>query len=114
VVDLENGKTLGPNRAGELCFHGDLVMKGYKGNPAATDACLDAAGWVCSGDIGYFDDDGYVYIVDRLKELIKYKGFQVSVCFFIVFFIFFKSHLKFQIHSNIRFSSLLKNKKHTK
>ena len=52
-------------------------MKGYLNNPEATARTIDAEGWLRTGDIGYADEDGYFYIVDRLKELIKYKGFQV-------------------------------------
>jgi acyl-CoA synthetase (AMP-forming)/AMP-acid ligase II len=52
-------------------------MKGYLNNPGATAAMIDAEGWLRTGDIGHFDSDGFLYIVDRLKELIKYKGFQV-------------------------------------
>jgi len=55
------------------------VMKGYYKNPEATAGCLDDDGWLRSGDIGYYDSNGYVYVVDRLKELIKYKGFQVGI-----------------------------------
>ncbi len=53
-------------------------MKGYLNNPEATSACIDDEGWLRTGDIGYADEDGYFYIVDRMKELIKYKGFQVA------------------------------------
>lgn len=53
-------------------------MKGYMGDKAASDELLDTEGYVRTGDIGYYDADGYFYIVDRLKELIKYKGFQVT------------------------------------
>ncbi|XP_015609934.1 4-coumarate--CoA ligase 1-like isoform X2 [Cephus cinctus] len=68
---------LGPNRQGELCFKGDVIMKGYCGDISSTDATIDKNGWLHTGDVGYYDNDGYFYIVDRLKELIKYKGFQV-------------------------------------
>lgn len=71
------GQNLGPNDAGELCFKGNLIMKGYCNDDLATTAMIDNDGWLHSGDMGYYDEQGYFYIVDRLKELIKYKGFQV-------------------------------------
>ncbi|CRL01456.1 CLUMA_CG014231, isoform A [Clunio marinus] len=76
VID-ENGKTLGPNQPGELCFKGDVLMKGYVDDPKATSQTIDSDGWLHSGDIGYYDEDQMFYIVDRLKELIKYKASQV-------------------------------------
>ncbi|XP_071453958.1 luciferin 4-monooxygenase-like [Hetaerina americana] len=78
VCDIETGKALGPYKEGELCFRSDLTMKGYVGNPEATASMIDKDGWLCSGDIGYYDDDKHFFIVDRMKELIKYKGFQVA------------------------------------
>ncbi|CAD0203943.1 unnamed protein product [Chrysodeixis includens] len=78
VIDIENGKQLGPNQEGELWIKSPLRMKGYMGDRAASDALIDDAGYVRTGDIGYYDNEGYFYIVDRLKELIKYKGFQVA------------------------------------
>jgi len=77
VVDLESGKALGVGEQGEIWMRGPQVMKGYLGKPEETAACIDAEGFFHSGDIGYADEDGYFYVVDRLKELIKYKGFQV-------------------------------------
>jgi len=54
------------------------VMKGYYNNPKATAETIDAEGWLHTGDVGYYDDKGFVYIIDRIKEFIKVKGFQVS------------------------------------
>jgi len=76
VIDIESGKALGPGKTGELCFAGPMVMKGYLNNQEATDHTIKK-GWLHSGDIAYYDNDGYIHIVDRIKELIKVKGFQV-------------------------------------
>jgi acyl-CoA synthetase (AMP-forming)/AMP-acid ligase II len=78
VIDLQTGKPLGPNKEGEVCVRGPQVMKGYLHRPEATAQTIDNEGWLHTGDIGYADDDGHFYIVDRAKELIKYKGFQVA------------------------------------
>ena len=77
IIDLETGESLGPNQEGEVCVRGPQIMKGYLNSPEATAATIDADGWLHTGDIGYADDAGHFYIVDRAKELIKYKGFQV-------------------------------------
>jgi OPC-8:0 CoA ligase-1 len=77
-VDLETGKNLGPYKKGELRFSGPCIMKGYYGNPEATAASFDSDGFLLTGDVGYYDEDGYFFIVDRVKELIKYKGYQVK------------------------------------
>jgi len=77
VIDLETGEGLGPNKEGEVCVRGPQIMMGYLNRPEATAATVDAEGWLHTGDIGYADDDGHFFIVDRAKELIKYKGFQV-------------------------------------
>jgi len=78
VVDVESRADLGPNQEGEILFKGDSVMKGYLGNPGATAASVDETGWLHTGDIGKYDEDHLFYITDRLKELIKYKGWQVA------------------------------------
>nr|CAI5858418.1 unnamed protein product [Callosobruchus analis] len=75
VIDNQ-GRSLGKLQEGELCFKGPLVVKGYVGDPEATRNTIDKDGWIHTGDIGYYDEDGYFFIVDRQKELIKYKGFQ--------------------------------------
>ena len=78
IVDPETGADLGPGQAGEVWVRGPQVMKGYLNNPAATAHTVTDDGWLRTGDIGIVDDDGYLEIVDRLKELIKVKGFQVA------------------------------------
>src|SRR4051794_4759993 len=78
VVDPASGEDLGIDEDGELWVRGPQVMKGYHNNPEATAITLDDDGWLHTGDIAHIDDDGHVYVVDRLKELIKYKGFQVA------------------------------------
>jgi acyl-CoA synthetase (AMP-forming)/AMP-acid ligase II len=78
VVDVSSGQDVEPGQEGEIWIRGPQVMKGYLNNPEATRACLDDDGWFHSGDIGRVDEDGDFYIVDRLKELIKYKGMQVA------------------------------------
>ena len=78
IRDLKTGKPLGPNQVGELCFKGRLITKGYYRNPEITQITYSKDGWLFTGDVGYYDDDGFFFIVDRLKELIKYKGFQVA------------------------------------
>ncbi|KAL7215222.1 hypothetical protein ACSBR1_027394 [Camellia fascicularis] len=78
VVDFETGLALPPGREGELWLKSPVVMKGYLGNEEATAATFDKDGWLRTGDLCYFDEDGFVYIVDRIKELIKHNGYQVA------------------------------------
>jgi acyl-CoA synthetase (AMP-forming)/AMP-acid ligase II len=77
IVDPESGEDVGEGERGELWIRGPQVMAGYLNNEEATAVTLDADGWLHTGDIATVDSDGYFQIVDRLKELIKYKGFQV-------------------------------------
>ena len=78
IVDPETMHDRGPNEEGELWIRGPQVMKGYLNNPEATAATIVDGGWLRTGDLGLIDDDGELWIRDRLKELIKFKGFQVA------------------------------------
>jgi acyl-CoA synthetase (AMP-forming)/AMP-acid ligase II len=78
IVDLASGAELPPKQWGEIVVRGPNVMRGYLERPEETRAMIDPEGWMHTGDIGYVDDDGFLFIVDRLKELIKYKGLQVA------------------------------------
>lgn len=77
IVDPATGESLGNDQDGEVWVRGPQVMAGYLNNPAATALTIDGDHWLHTGDLGHVDADGHLYIVDRLKELIKYKGFQV-------------------------------------
>jgi acyl-CoA synthetase (AMP-forming)/AMP-acid ligase II len=78
MIDPETGKDVVEGQPGEVWVRGPQVMKGYLNNPEATARTVDAEGWLHTGDIGTMDRDGYLTVVDRLKELIKVKGFQVA------------------------------------
>ena len=78
IVDPVTGAELGPDQQGEIWIRGPVHMKGYLNRPEATAQLIDAEGWAHTGDVGFVDVDGYLTVVDRLKELIKYKGLQVA------------------------------------
>ncbi|VYS46682.1 unnamed protein product [Arabidopsis thaliana] len=78
IVDPVTGQILGPKQTGELWLKGPSIMKGYFSNEEATSSTLDSEGWLRTGDLCYIDEDGFIFVVDRLKELIKYKGYQVA------------------------------------
>jgi len=78
IVDIESGRDLGTGDEGELWIRSPTMMRGYLNKPDATAATLTSDGWLKTGDIGYIDKDGFVFVVDRLKELIKYNAYQVA------------------------------------
>ncbi|MFE6410441.1 4-coumarate--CoA ligase family protein [Streptomyces sp. NPDC057837] len=79
VVSLDDPtRDLPAGESGEILIRGPQVMKGYLGRPDATAAMIDGDGWLHTGDVGHVDEDGWLFVVDRVKELIKYKGFQVA------------------------------------
>ena len=78
IVDLATGAELGPDQEGEICVRGPQVMKGYLNRPDATAAMIDEDGWLHTGDVGRADSTGQFFVVDRVKELIKYKGMQIA------------------------------------
>ncbi|XP_020587976.1 4-coumarate--CoA ligase-like 4 [Phalaenopsis equestris] len=78
IVDPVSGEFLPVNRKGELWLRGPYVTKGYLNNPEATKLTVDQEGWLKTGDLCYIDEDGYLFVIDRIKELIKYKAYQVA------------------------------------
>jgi acyl-CoA synthetase (AMP-forming)/AMP-acid ligase II len=78
VIDCATGLDVGPGQPGELLIRTPGAMRGYLGNPEATAATVDADGWLHTGDVVVADREGWFTVVDRVKELIKYKGSQVA------------------------------------
>ncbi|KAI8573576.1 hypothetical protein RHMOL_Rhmol01G0288300 [Rhododendron molle] len=76
IISVKTQKPLPPKHLGEIWARGANMMQGYFNNPQATRLTINKKGWVHTGDLGYFDEEGQLIVVDRLKELIKYKGFQ--------------------------------------
>ncbi|XP_046579878.1 probable 4-coumarate--CoA ligase 1 [Haliotis rubra] len=80
IVDPVTGADLGPGEEGEVCVKGPQVMMGYLNNRTSTQAAFTSDAWLRTGDLGFYDDDGCYYIIDRLKDIIKFKGYQISPC----------------------------------
>jgi acyl-CoA synthetase (AMP-forming)/AMP-acid ligase II len=78
LVAVDGERELGRREEGELWIRGPQIMKGYLNRPEDTAAAIDDDGWYHTGDVGYVDEEGWFFIVDRTKELIKYKGMQVA------------------------------------
>jgi acyl-CoA synthetase (AMP-forming)/AMP-acid ligase II len=78
IADLADGHELEADQVGEILVRGPQVMLGYLNQPAATAATLEPDGWLHTGDVGSFDADGYLHVVDRVKEIIKYNAYQVA------------------------------------
>lgn len=78
IADVETGEMLPTGETGEIWIRGPQIMMGYHKNPQATRDMIDENGWLHTGDVGYLDEDAYLYVIDRVKELIKYKGLQVA------------------------------------
>ncbi|VEN44141.1 unnamed protein product [Callosobruchus maculatus] len=78
IVNPDTKTMLGVNQPGEICVRGATVMKGYLNDEESSKKDIDSDRFLHTGDLGYITEDGYLYIVDRIKEVIKYKGFQVA------------------------------------
>ena len=78
IVAADTGREVGVGERGELWLAGPNIMQGYLNRPEATASTIDADGFLHTGDVGYVDEEGRYYVVDRVKELIKVKGFQVA------------------------------------
>lgn len=78
VLDLATGEPLGPNKNGELCISSPILCAGYYNRPEESIRTFDG-GWMKTGDLGYCDENGFVFIVDRIKETFKYFNNHVRI-----------------------------------
>ncbi|XP_068731609.1 uncharacterized protein [Montipora capricornis] len=78
VVDPKTKQNLGVGQRGEICIRGPTLMKGYLNNQKASELSIDQDGWLHTGDIGYYDEDEHFVLVNKLKDLIKFRGHQIS------------------------------------
>jgi len=77
IIDLQTGKSLGPNQDGEVCLRGPLMFKGYLNNDEATAKTIDKDGWLHTGDVGHYNQDEHIFITDRINKIIKFRNFSV-------------------------------------
>lgn len=77
IVDLQTGKSLGPNQDGEIFLRGPFIFKGYLNNDEATSNTIDKEGWLHTGDVGHYNEEEHIFITDRIKEMIKFRHFSV-------------------------------------
>ena len=77
IIDLQTGKSLPAGKDGEICLRGPLMFKGYLNNEEATARTIDKDGWLHTGDVGHYNEDGHLFITDRIKEMIKFRYFSV-------------------------------------
>jgi len=73
IIDIQTKKSLPANQTGEICVRGPMMFKGYLNNPEATANTIDSDDWLHSGDVGHYNEDGNLFITDRIKEMIKYR-----------------------------------------
>jgi len=78
VIDINTGKSLGPNIDGEICVRGTKMFSGYLNNESETKAIIDSDGWLHTGDIGHYNQNECLFITDRMKEIMKYCGGTIS------------------------------------
>ncbi|XP_059225112.1 uncharacterized protein LOC131997722 [Stomoxys calcitrans] len=78
IIDNDNGKLLGPNELGEICVRSRLPWAGYYKNPQCTQAIYDSEGWIYTGDNGYINDEGKLFLSDRKVDIRKFDNFHFS------------------------------------
>ncbi len=79
IIDLKTGQSLGPDIDGEICVKGPKMFSGYPNNTEATKETIDSDGWLHTSDIGHYDTNERIFTSDSIKEMIKYRGWPVSL-----------------------------------
>lgn len=75
---MDSGEIVGPNTSGEIRLKAACITEGYHSNKAESLAMWDNEGYFCTGDIGYYDEDNCFYVVDRIKEMLKFQSWHVG------------------------------------